>query len=122
MACPAENLLNILTKKWTVLIIEELDRNPHVGFNELSSKLRFVSPKILSEHLKDLEKNTMITKKIKSMDPLRVAYNLTPKGKECKVIIKNIKRLGGCEARDEYCAACSQFSFSPSLLTYNSNC
>ncbi len=93
MSCSVNNLFNTLSKKWNAPIIEELNRSSSLGFNQLLGKIKLITPKTLSQNLKLLEKQKLLTKSIRSIDPLRVAYDLTEKGRKCHLIIENIKQL-----------------------------
>ena len=80
--CPTYTVTKILGKKWTLDILRNLFEgfgNRH--FTELKQSLSGVSPKILSQRLKELQQFELIKRKVHSeMVPVRVSYHLTEKG------------------------------------------
>jgi DNA-binding HxlR family transcriptional regulator len=84
-----------LTKKWTLLIILELYKGGSYTrrFSELKDALPEITPKILSERLKELEEEGVITKHVDaSTFPVKCEYTLTESGVDLIDIIRNIKR------------------------------
>lgn len=83
-----------LTRKWTFLIILELYKGQKYTrrFSELKEALEEITPKILSERLKELEEEGIITKKIDATSfPVKCEYTLTESGLDLINIIKDIK-------------------------------
>ncbi len=91
--CPVEKTLKIIGSKWTILIIRDLLEDTK-RFGELRKSLQGVSPKTLSERLKTLEKENIITRKIYPEVPPRVEYTLTKRGMGLAAIIKSMKAWG----------------------------
>jgi len=84
-----------LLKKWTLLIILELYKGQNYTrrFSELKEALPDITPKILSERLKELEDEDIITKKIDATSfPVRCEYTLTESGVDLIEVIRDIKR------------------------------
>lgn len=84
-----------LTKKWTLLIILELYKGENYTrrFSELKESLSDITPKILSERLKELEEEGIIIKNVDaSAFPVRCEYTLTKSGLDLIEIIRAIKR------------------------------
>ena len=65
--------------KWTAKIITCLRAGPR-RFSELQVPLRSITPKVLTESLRALERDGMITRTVYAEIPLRVEYELTPLG------------------------------------------
>lgn len=83
-----------LTKKWTLLIILELYKGPGYSrrFSVLKESLGDITPKILSERLKELEEEGIVSKNIDSSAfPVKCEYTLTESGLELIGIIRGIK-------------------------------
>lgn len=91
--CPVEKTLNIIGKKWAVLIIRDL-LNGKKRFGELLRSLFGISPRTLSARLNDLEKNGVLKKRIFPEMPLRVEYSLTKRGKGLHFILDQMRRWG----------------------------
>jgi DNA-binding HxlR family transcriptional regulator len=82
--CPLVGLLDIVAKKWALLIIALLGNEGEKGFNELKRELGSIAPKPLSDTLKNLERMGLVTKKILPTSPPGVRYSLTPDGWELR--------------------------------------
>lgn len=63
-------------------------------FGELQRLLPGISPKTLSQRLKELEKHGVVTKKVFDEMPLRVEYSLTEKGASLKKVIVQMEEWG----------------------------
>lgn len=93
-ACTVNQTVKYLTRKWTLLIILELYKGPGYTrrFSELKDSLGDITQKILSERLKELEEEGIITKKIDSSSfPVKSEYTLTKSGLELVDVIRGIK-------------------------------
>lgn len=84
--CPIEITFRIIGKKWTVLIIREILRG-HKQFNRFLEKIEGITPKVLTERLRDLEQLGIIKREIVSEYPVRVEYSLTDIGRGIEPII-----------------------------------
>lgn len=92
--CTVNQTVKYLSKKWTFLIILELYKGEGYSrrFSELKDALEEITPKILSERLKELEEEGIIRKTIDATTfPVRCDYSLTDSGRELIDIIKAIK-------------------------------
>jgi len=83
--CPARGIIDIVSKKWTVCIISLLEKEKPMRYNEIKNKIKEISPKSLSDHLKILEKEGLIVRKVYLEIPPRVEYSLTEEGDELKI-------------------------------------
>jgi DNA-binding HxlR family transcriptional regulator len=79
-SCPIETTFRIIGKRWTVLIIREILIG-NTQFNRFMENIRGISPKVLTERLRELERLGIIRRRIVSKYPLRVEYSLTDMGK-----------------------------------------
>jgi DNA-binding HxlR family transcriptional regulator len=79
-SCPIEAAFRIIGKRWTVLIIREILRG-NTQFNRFMENIQSISPKVLTERLRELEQLGIIRRRIVSEYPLRVEYSLTDMGK-----------------------------------------
>lgn len=85
-ACPIETTFKIIGKKWTVLVIRELLRGT-VQFNRYLENIKGITPKVLTERLRELEKLGIVKRKIVSESPIRVEYGLTDVGREFRPVL-----------------------------------
>lgn len=88
--CPRlAKAMDLIGKRWTGLILYQLLNGPQ-RFNEIESALP-VSGRLLSERLKELEKEGLVERKVYSEVPVRVEYSLTDKGKALGDAIHSIE-------------------------------
>jgi DNA-binding HxlR family transcriptional regulator len=77
--CPTRLALERIADKWTVLIIGRLATGTR-RFSELRREIDGISPKVLTQKLRELERDGILTRKIYASVPPRVEYRLTPFG------------------------------------------
>lgn len=77
--CPSRLLFEQIADKWSMMILTVLDEQP-TRFNELKRRLEGVSQKSLSQTLRRLERNGLITRKVLHTTPVAVEYALSPLG------------------------------------------
>lgn len=85
--CPMETGLNILSGKWTLKILWNLSKRA-VRFNELQRLLGDVTTKTLSQQLKELEAQGIITRTVFPETPPRVEYSLSELGATIQPVLK----------------------------------
>jgi DNA-binding HxlR family transcriptional regulator len=78
--CPCRDLLDMVASKWTALVIGDLEDGPK-RFGELKRRLEGVSQKMLTQTLRTLERDGLITRTVYPSVPLRVEYELTELGR-----------------------------------------
>jgi DNA-binding HxlR family transcriptional regulator len=91
--CPAESTLGVIGGKWKLLILRELLSGVS-RFGELRRRLSGVSEKMLAQHLRELETDGIVERKIYAEVPPRVEYSLTAAGKTLKPIIDGLHEWG----------------------------
>lgn len=91
--CSIEKSLEILNGKWSFLILRDLFCGTR-RFGELRKSLKGISPKTLSERLKELEAKGVLTRTAYPTVPPTVEYALTAKGQSLKPIIVAMKIWG----------------------------
>jgi DNA-binding HxlR family transcriptional regulator len=82
--CPLFGILDVIAKKWALLIIAILGNEGEKGFNELKKELGCISPKPLSDTLKNLERIGLVSREIQDSSPPAVKYSLTSDGQELR--------------------------------------
>jgi DNA-binding HxlR family transcriptional regulator len=85
-SCPIETTFRIIGKRWTVLIIRELLKG-HTRFNRFIENIEGITPKVLTERLRELEHLGIIKRRIVSDYPVRVEYSLTDLGREFESVL-----------------------------------
>ena len=81
---PLDDLMAVLGKKWGLFIIAVLGNNSTTRFNDLSHKLKGISPRTLTDRLRELEALGLIQREVFAEVPLRVEYTLTAAGKRMR--------------------------------------
>ncbi|GGE37029.1 MarR family transcriptional regulator [Pullulanibacillus camelliae] len=88
--CPRfEKGMSLLSKRWVGLLINQLLIGPQ-RFCELESSIP-ISGRLLSERLKDLEKEGIASRVVYPETPVRVEYSLTEKGRALQPVINAIQ-------------------------------
>jgi DNA-binding HxlR family transcriptional regulator len=78
--CPSRDLLHRIGDKWTVLVLGQLaDHRPH-RFATIRDSVEGISEKMLTQTLRHLEEDGLITREVFPEVPPRVEYRLTPLG------------------------------------------
>jgi DNA-binding HxlR family transcriptional regulator len=78
--CPTRRALDRIGDKWSVLIVGRLTERTH-RFAELRRGISGISQKMLTQTLRSLERDGLVTRTIYAEVPLRVEYALTPLGR-----------------------------------------
>jgi DNA-binding HxlR family transcriptional regulator len=91
--CPIEHALLVLDGKWSTLIIRELLRGP-MRFGELRDALGIGSPKTLTERLRILEHQGVLTRTVHAEVPPRVVYELTERGHSFRSVLEAMAAWG----------------------------
>jgi DNA-binding HxlR family transcriptional regulator len=84
--CPSHRVLELITRKWTALVITVLAGGTH-RYNQLQNRIRGVSQKVLTETLRSLERDGLVRRTVHPEIPPRVEYSLTPLGRSLKKIL-----------------------------------
>lgn len=85
-SCPIETTFRIVGKRWTILIIREIFRG-NTQFNRFMENIEGITPKVLTERLRELERLGIVRRRIVSEYPVRVEYSLTDMGKGFEPIL-----------------------------------
>lgn len=78
--CPTRLVLDRLADKWALLVLDRLRGGP-VRFNGLRRDIKGVSQKVLSQTLKALERDGLVTRSVFATVPVTVEYSMTPLGR-----------------------------------------
>jgi len=82
--CPLEDFMSAIGKKWVLLIINAIGVYGRLRFNRIMEELRSISPRTLSDRLKELRKEGLIEREFFAEIPPRVEYSLTKDGVELR--------------------------------------
>lgn len=88
--CPARLFFEKIADKWVLLILNVLEEETQ-HFNLLKKNIQGISPKVLSQKLKMLERDGFIERKIQNTSPIRVDYSLTSLGQNVAAMAFQLK-------------------------------
>jgi len=77
---PLDEALGVLAKKWAILIVSVLGNRDRARFSELSRDLIGISPRTLTDRLRDLERAGVVDREVIPAQPIEVRYALTRRG------------------------------------------
>jgi DNA-binding HxlR family transcriptional regulator len=79
VGCPTRRVLDLIGDKWTALIIGLLENGP-MRFSALQRSIAGISHKMLTQTLRSLERDGLVSRAVYAEVPPRVEYTLTPLG------------------------------------------
>lgn len=91
--CPVEYTASIIGNKWKIIILRDLLTGTK-RYGELTRSVVGISAKVLTENLRDLEKDGIVNRKVYPVVPPKVEYSLTEKGLELKGVLDSMKIFG----------------------------
>lgn len=91
--CPVEMTLQLIGDKWKVLIIRDLMTGTK-RFNQLMRSVTGITQKVLTSHLRAMEADGLLTRKIYPEVPPKVEYTLTDTGYSLKPILDSLMEWG----------------------------
>lgn len=77
--CPTRDVLARLADKWALLILARLETGP-MRFNSIQRDIQRITKKVLTQSLRKLERDGLVSRKIFATIPVTVEYSLTPLG------------------------------------------
>jgi DNA-binding HxlR family transcriptional regulator len=88
--CPTNQLLDRLSDKWVSLVVAALSTGP-MRYSDLSRRIAGVSPKMLTQTLRSLERDGILGREVTPSVPVRVDYELTPLGHSLALLLTAVK-------------------------------
>ncbi|HLU58680.1 MAG TPA: helix-turn-helix domain-containing protein [Pseudonocardia sp.] len=102
-SCPARRLLDRIGDKWVTLVLSALADGPQ-RYSDLSRRIAGVSQKMLTQTLRSLERDGLVSRSVTPSVPVRVDYALTPLGTPLMPLLAHIKEWAE-QHMDEVAAA-----------------
>jgi len=91
--CPVATTVSLIGSKWKLLIMRNLLVRPW-RFNELKKSLDGISQKVLTDSLRSMEEDGIITRTVFPEVPPRVEYALSPLGESMRPILDSMQHWG----------------------------
>jgi DNA-binding HxlR family transcriptional regulator len=112
-SCPTNQLLDRISDKWVSLVVSALADadGSSMRYSDLGRKIAGVSPKMLTQTLRSLERDGIVSRTVTPSVPVRVDYELTPLGMNLSCLLTAVKHWAERhieevnEARDRYDAS-----------------
>ena len=98
--CPVATTVQLIGNKWKLLIIRNLLVRPW-RFNELQKSLDGISQKVLTDNLRSMESDGIITRTVYAEVPPRVEYALSPLGESMRPILNSMQAWGEAYKRGQ---------------------
>ena len=89
--CPSGALLDQIADKWSMMVLTVLDAGP-MRFNAIRRHLEGVTQKALTQCLRRLERNGMVSRRVIPASPVAVEYAITPLGRSLHQPFKALYR------------------------------
>ena len=91
--CQVATTIRLIGNKWKIFIIQRLLDRPW-RFNELRRSIDGISERVLTDNLKELEADEIVTRTVYPEVPVRVEYALSETGESMRPIIASMQEWG----------------------------
>ncbi len=88
--CPSRDALQRIGGRWTALIVVLLADRPH-RFGELRRRIDGISQKMLTQNLRSLERDGLVSRRVEATVPVTVEYSLTPLGETLVPVLTAVR-------------------------------
>lgn len=102
--CASRTLFDQIADKWSMMVLAVLSDGPH-RFNLIRKRLEGVSQKALTQCLRKLERNGLITRRIVSVSPVAVEYEITKLGQTLQKAVRRASPVDAGQAAGGQCSA-----------------
>jgi DNA-binding HxlR family transcriptional regulator len=89
--CPSREVFDMIADKWAGLVLNALAEGPQ-RHGELRRRIAGVSQKMLTQTLRELERDGIVSRSVTASVPVRVDYELTPLGRSLAPLLTDLKR------------------------------
>lgn len=93
--CPQyHQAVELIGRRWTGAIVAVLLEDGPLRFSTLRSAVPGLSDRVLSQRLRELEAEALVERTVHPGPPVRVAYELTPKGRDLEAVVRALETWG----------------------------
>ena len=89
--CPTRQVLGRIGEKWTMLVVTALTDEPVLRFGELRRRVGGVTQKMLTQTLRALERDGLVSRTVYPTVPVTVEYRLTDLGLELAATVQVVR-------------------------------
>ena len=93
LQCPLTNAMNVIGGKWKIVILGHLLKKEK-RFGELNRAIQGITQKMLTQQLRELEKDGIVHREIYKEIPPKVEYSLTDFGRSLEPIVNQLWAFG----------------------------
>lgn len=90
MACPSRQVLDRISDRWSALVMLAL-QDGTLRFSELRRRIEGVSQKMLTQSLRGLERDGLVTREVFPTVPVTVEYSLTDMGRSLSRVVNEVR-------------------------------
>jgi DNA-binding HxlR family transcriptional regulator len=105
--CPSRQVLVMIADRWSMLILWSLAGRETLRYGELQRSVQGISQKMLTQTLRELERNGLVARKVYAVIPPQVEYSLTPLGQSLRQILNGVCHWAQDNLSDIYAAQAS---------------
>ncbi|MDX2005011.1 MAG: helix-turn-helix domain-containing protein [Meiothermus sp.] len=88
--CPSRQVIAMIADKWSILILWALHQNGRLRYGQLQRTVQGISQKMLTQTLRELERNGLVSRTVYEVVPPQVEYELTPLGKSLRQALSGV--------------------------------
>jgi DNA-binding HxlR family transcriptional regulator len=88
--CPSRAVLNLIADKWSLLVLYSLSSQQVMRYGQLQRHIRGISQKMLTQTLRELERNGFVQRTVMELVPPQVEYRLTDLGKSLQDMVAGL--------------------------------
>lgn len=92
--CYIDTTLNVIGGKWKSIILWHLNESSPLRFSELEKRIEGITQKMLTQQLREMEKDNLISRKIYAVVPPKVEYSVTDHGKSLNKVLYELGQWG----------------------------
>ncbi len=81
--CPSRDICKSISSLWGLTVLRQLKNNPTMRFGSIKKSIQGVSDRMLSQTLRNLERDGLLLRRDYQLIPPKVEYSLTKLGNEC---------------------------------------
>lgn len=106
-ACPVQGVIDVISKKWALLIVAVLGSFGTLRYNAIMQELKGISPKTLADTLKELESSGIVRREAFNEIPPRVEYSLTEDGVKLRSAVVPLLQWAVDRSKEKDCVILS---------------
>lgn len=115
-SCPAESAVKLIGGRWKIVILWYLFQGVH-RYSELRRTLTGITQKVLTQQLRDMERDGIVARTVYAEVPPKVEYSVTPLGLSLKPVVEAMHRWGIEHSFQKGCPNLDAIIAGPKLIS-----